>query len=76
MIAKKAYKKSKIAWVQRANISAFLEGCRKLGIRDIDIFGINDLFEQKRLSSVIKTIYAISAKAKEVKDYDGPTIGF
>ena len=72
----KGYKRSKVAFVQRANLDIFIQGCRKLGVDEIDIMDTNDLFERQRLSSVLKTIFAISAKAKEMPEFDGPTIGF
>ena len=72
----KGYKRSKVAFVQRANLDIFIQGCRKLGVEEIDIMDTNDLFERQRLSSVLKTIFAISAVAKEIPEFDGPTIGF
>lgn len=72
----KGYKRSKVAFVQRANLDIFIKGCKKLGLSEIDIMDTNDLFERQRLSSVLKTIFAISAKAKEIPEFNGPTIGF
>lgn len=72
----KGYKRSKVAFVQRANLDIFIQGCTKLGIREIDIMDTNDLFERQRLSSVLKCLFAISAKAKEMPEYQGPTIGY
>ena len=47
-----------------------------MGISEIDIMDTNDLFERQRLSAVLKTIFAISAKAKELPYFQGPTIGY
>eukprot|EP01083_Nonionella_stella_P182741 658296_1 len=70
------YKESTNSHVQRANINIFLNGCRKLGINQINIFDTNDLYEMKRVSAVLKCIFAVSAKAKDFPCYDGPTIGY
>lgn len=70
------YKQSNVAFVQRANLQIFINGCSELGLREIDIFDTNDLYEKQRLAAVLKCIFAISAKAKELDEYIGPTIGY
>eukprot|EP00485_Elphidium_margaritaceum_P014681 CAMPEP_0202733784 /NCGR_PEP_ID=MMETSP1385-20130828/188346_1 /ASSEMBLY_ACC=CAM_ASM_000861 /TAXON_ID=933848 /ORGANISM="Elphidium margaritaceum" /LENGTH=422 /DNA_ID=CAMNT_0049400125 /DNA_START=881 /DNA_END=2146 /DNA_ORIENTATION=- len=72
----KGFKKSVHAMQQRANIQIFIDGCTKLGIRRIDIFDTNDLYEQKGLATVLRCLFALSAKAKDMPTYDGPFVGY
>ncbi len=70
------YKESNVPFVQRQNIQIFISGCRELGLRALDMFDTNDLYEKQRLSTVLKCMFALSAKAKELNEFNGPTIGY
>merc|ERR1712228_537820 len=70
----KKFKASKIAFVQRNNIKIYLDGCKKLGMTDLSLFESEDLFESKRLTSVLDNIYAVSAFSRKF-DFKGPFIG-
>ncbi|ELU05581.1 hypothetical protein CAPTEDRAFT_195746 [Capitella teleta] len=41
------------------NLSSFLEGCRKYGVADQDLFTIEDLFEKQKMMRVLITVKAL-----------------
>eukprot|EP01084_Bolivina_argentea_P292095 502082_1 len=67
------FKESSIAFFQRENIQKFIQGCINIGMDKIDTFDTNDLFEQKRLSSVMRHMFALNETAKHI-GFEGPFI--
>eukprot|EP01084_Bolivina_argentea_P127811 226003_1 len=71
----KKFKTSKIAFVARSNISIYLEGCKTLGLEDLNLFETRDLFDNQRPWAVLDNIYAVSAFSRKL-DFQGPFIGY
>ena len=65
---------NKTAFKMMENISNFLLGCERYGLRKIDLFQTVDLYENQNMVQVIDTIYALGRKAQS-KQYHGPTLG-
>jgi len=63
----------KMPFVQRENVAAYLTGCRKVGLRETDLFVTEDLFEGKNLIVVIDNICALGQLAKD-KKISGPQL--
>ena len=61
--------KSSMPFKQMENISAFLSGCRALGMREQEVFCTPDLFEEKNLMLVVNTILALK---KRIEGGGGP----
>lgn len=70
----KKFKPSKQAFVARSNIQIFLQGCKKIGIPETDLFETRDLYDGQRLSAVVGNIYALSAMSRKL-GFGGPFIG-
>ena len=68
------FKKTKVAFVARNNISIFVKGAKKLGVKQSDIFETRDLYDKQRLSAVVQSIYAISGVSRKL-GFPGPFIG-
>jgi predicted DNA-binding WGR domain protein len=62
-------------FVQRENIVNYLEGCKKLGMKVIDCFVTQDLYEGDNLVAVIDQIFALGALSRSVEGFDGPFLG-
>ncbi|KAF9762198.1 Myophilin [Nosema granulosis] len=69
------YKQSKQNFVQRENICAFINGLKKLGLNEYELFQTVDLYEEKNLKQVAITLYALSRQLQKEKIYSGPFIG-
>jgi len=67
--------KSSMAFHQRENIVKYLNGCKKLGMKDQDCFVSQDLFEGDNLVAVIDQVFALGAIAKTVDGFEGPHFG-
>lgn len=65
----------KMPFVQRENIVNYLEGCKKLGMKVIDCFVTQDLFEGDNLVAVIDQIFALGALSRTVEGFNGPFLG-
>lgn len=57
---------SKMPFVQRENITAYLDACRRLGVPDHDQFVTQDLYEGDNLVQVTQQIFALSGVAQKV----------
>ena len=68
-LAKIKANKSTMPFKQMENISAFLSGCRQLGMREQEVFCTPDLFEEKNLMLVVNAILALK---KRVEGGGGP----
>lgn len=65
---------SKFPFKQMENIEQFLLACRDFGMKEVDVFQTQDLYEAKSMYTVINCLYQLSALARK-HGYDGPTIG-
>lgn len=59
---------------ERENIEMYLKGCESYGLKTIDLFQVNDLYEQKNLYTVVDNIYALGGTAQKV-GFEGPPLG-
>lgn len=69
------YRKSKQIFVQRENICGFINGLKKLGLNEYELFQTVDLFEEKNLKQVAICLYALSRQLQKEKIFPGPFIG-
>lgn len=69
------YKKSNQLFVQRENICRFIDGLKKYGINEYELFQTIDLFEEKNLKQVQISLYALSRQLQVNKQFPGPFIG-
>merc|ERR1711874_396114 len=61
---------------QRENISNFLTGAQKLGVRNAQVFNPDDLFDAKSLGSVVACVYALGGACQSsCPDFAGPKLG-
>jgi len=68
-------KNAKMPFVARENITAYIDGCKRIGVSEHDLFVTGDLYEGKAMKQVVTNIFALSAKAREKQLIDGPFIG-
>ncbi|MES1915731.1 MAG: hypothetical protein MHM6MM_007636 [Cercozoa sp. M6MM] len=67
---------SRMAFMQRENIVAYLNACKALGMRDTDCFVTQDLFEGDNLGLVVDQLFSLSALARaKVASFNGPYLG-
>jgi transgelin len=69
------YTDSKQLFVQRENITSFINGLRRLGLNEYELFQTNDLFEEKSLKHVLISLYALSRHLQKTGAIAGPFIG-
>ncbi|KAJ3432301.1 muscle-specific protein [Anaeramoeba flamelloides] len=67
--------KMKIPFKQMDNINKFLIACEKLGVNNSDCFMTVDLYEEKNLPTVLRTIHALGSMSLEIDGFDGPYLG-
>jgi len=60
------------AFAQRENISNFIAGCKKLGLKETQCFVTNDLFENQQIRTVAITLYWLGRAARAMPGYRGP----
>eukprot|EP00743_Colponemidia_sp_Colp-15_P006994 GILK01007548.1.p1 GENE.GILK01007548.1~~GILK01007548.1.p1 ORF type:complete len:1077 (-),score=218.11 GILK01007548.1:117-3068(-) len=57
------------------NITAYIQACRELGMREVDLFTTVDLFDCKGLPNVVQNIYALSRLIQtHFPSYNGPKL--
>eukprot|EP00484_Ammonia_sp_Unknown_P023497 CAMPEP_0197023046 /NCGR_PEP_ID=MMETSP1384-20130603/3839_1 /TAXON_ID=29189 /ORGANISM="Ammonia sp." /LENGTH=184 /DNA_ID=CAMNT_0042451195 /DNA_START=26 /DNA_END=580 /DNA_ORIENTATION=+ len=61
----KAQAKKLNAFQKRERIAAFIEGCKKFGVNQADIFMVEDLFMKNNLKQVVITLENLSATASK-----------
>jgi hypothetical protein len=61
----KSVSKSNAPFVQRENITAYLNACRQQGLKEIDLFVTADLYEGNNLLAVLDNICAVAHQAKQ-----------
>lgn len=77
-ISPKAVRKvnqSEMPFAQRENIQSFCDAMKALGVKDINNFAADDLFEGKRMKQVVIGVFALGKQAWFVPDYSGPALG-
>ncbi|XP_063954520.1 myophilin-like isoform X4 [Lytechinus pictus] len=60
---------------QRANLESFIHGCKTFGLKDQEVFQVNDLFENKNIPQFTQCIVALGRYAQGIPGYDGPILG-
>ena len=64
----------KTSFKQRENIEMYLKACATYGLKEQDLFQVNDLFETKNPHLVVDNIYALGGIA-QMKSWTGPALG-
>jgi len=64
----------KAPFKERENIEMYLKGCESYGLKTIDLFQVNDLYEAKNLYTVVDNLFALGGMAQK-NGFDGPTLG-
>ena len=63
------YSHTLLSFVQRENIELYLKGCESYGLKTIDLFQVNDLYEAKNLYTVVDNIFALGGMVRFFKKY-------
>lgn len=71
----KKINKSSMAFKERENIVNYLEGCKQLGMKEIDNFVTQDLYEGDNLTLVVNQIFTLAMLAERVPGFEGPYLG-
>ena len=58
----KVNRNARMPFIKMENIGAFLEGCKKCGVSDLDTFMTVDLFEAKNMVKVTDTLISLKRK--------------
>merc|ERR1711918_181520 len=67
---------SKMPFRQMENISAFIKGCRAIGVPEYDLFETVDLFEEKNIDVVMKCLDSFGRTIqKKIPEFQGPHFG-
>merc|ERR1719190_336112 len=64
----------KAPFKQRENIEMYLKACTNYGLKEQDLFQVNDLYENKNLYMVVDNLYALGGLAQR-KNFNGPVLG-
>jgi len=67
--------KSTAIFKQRAQVESFIQGCKAFGLKDQEVFQVNDLFENKNIPQFTQCIIALGRYAQTLPGYDGPILG-
>jgi len=59
---------------QRENIEMYLKACASYGLKEQDLFQVNDLYENKNLYMVVDNIYSLGGMTQK-KSWSGPVLG-
>jgi len=59
---------------QRENIEMYLKACIAYGLKEQDLFQVNDLYENKNLYMIVDNIYNIGGMTQK-KGWSGPVLG-
>lgn len=59
---------------QRENIEMYLKACANYGLKEQDLFQVNDLYENKNLYMIVDNIYSLGGMTQK-KGWDGPVLG-
>ncbi|CAG0921076.1 unnamed protein product [Notodromas monacha] len=72
--AVKKVNRNKTPFMMRENLEMFLKGCVAYGLKNQDLFQVNDLYEHRNLYMVVDCIFALGGLAQKF-GFDGPVIG-
>jgi len=67
--------KSKAPFVCRENICKYLNGCKKLGMKETDCFVATDLYDGHNKIAVIDQITGLGSISRDIKSFNGPYLG-
>jgi len=67
--------KMKAPFKCRENICKYLEGCKKIGMKETDCFVATDLYDGHNKIAVIDQITCLGALSRDVDGFDGPYLG-
>jgi len=59
---------------QRENIEMYLKACSNYGLKEQDLFQVNDLYENKNLYMVVDNLYSLGGMTQK-NGWDGPMLG-
>jgi hypothetical protein len=59
---------------QRENIEMFLKACVNYGLKEQDLFQVNDLYENKNLYMIVDNLYSLGGLTQK-KGWTGPVLG-
>jgi len=65
----------KAPFKQRENIEMYLKACISYGLKEQDLFQVNDLYENKNLYMVVDNLYNLGGLIQKKGSWDGPNIG-
>merc|ERR1712106_1967 len=64
----------KAPFKQRENIEMYLKACASYGLKEQDLFQVNDLYESKNLYMIVDNLYNLGGMTQK-KGWDGPVLG-
>jgi len=64
----------KAPFKQRENIEMYLKACANYGLKEQDLFQVNDLYENKNLYMIVDNIYNLGGMTQK-KGWTGPQLG-
>merc|ERR1712079_866063 len=64
----------KTSFKQRENIEMYLKACATYGLKEQDLFQVNDLYENKNLYMVVDNLYNLGGMTQK-NGWDGPVLG-
>ena len=54
------------SYLQRENIEMYLKACANYGLKEQDLFQVNDLYENKNLYMVVDNLYNLGGMVREI----------
>lgn len=73
--AVKKIENSTAVFKQRANLESFIQGLKAYGLKDQDVFQVNDLYENKNIPQFTGCMVSLGRYAQSQPGYDGPILG-
>merc|ERR1712113_1064767 len=64
----------KAPFKQRENIEMYLKACANYGLKEQDLFQVNDLYEDKNLYMVVDNLYSLGGMAQKKRNFDEDTL--
>merc|ERR1712233_137342 len=64
----------KAPFKQRENIEMYLKACATYGLKEQDLFQVNDLYENKNLYMVVDNLFSLGGMTQK-NGWDGPVLG-
>jgi len=72
----KKINENKMAFKQRENIGNFITAVQALGVHNSQVFGPDDLYDEKNMGSVVNCIFAFGGAVQvSVPEFEGPKFG-